>query len=66
MIENAIKAEREGYDAFVLGSFSEPFLREIRSAVDIPVASVVESSVLVGCSLGHYVARFRMLRRCNG
>ena len=56
VIENAIKAEREGYDAFVLGSFSEPFLREIRSAVDIPVASVVESSVLVGCSLGHYVA----------
>ncbi len=56
VIENAIKAERERYDAFVLGSFSEPFLREIRSAVDIPVASVAESSVLVGCSLGRYVA----------
>ena len=36
VIEYAIEAEREGYDAFVLGSFSEPFLREIRSAVDIP------------------------------
>ena len=56
MIEYALEAEREGYDAFVLGSFSEPFLREIRSAVDIPVASVVEASVLVGCSLGRYVA----------
>ena len=56
VIENAIRAEREGYDAFVVGSFSEPFLREIRSAVDIPVASLAESSLLVGCSLGHYVA----------
>jgi Asp/Glu/hydantoin racemase len=56
LIENAIAAERAGYDAFVVGSFSEPFLREIRSAVDIPVASLVEASVLVGCSLGHYVA----------
>jgi Asp/Glu/hydantoin racemase len=56
VIENAIRAEKEGYDAFVIGSFSEPFLREIRSAVDIPVASLVESGLLVGCSLGSYVA----------
>ncbi|RZN35066.1 aspartate/glutamate racemase family protein [Bradyrhizobium sp. Leo121] len=56
VIDNAIKAEREGYAAFVIGSFSEPFLREIRSAVDIPVASLTESGLLVGCSLGRYVA----------
>jgi allantoin racemase len=56
VIDNAITAEREGYDAFVIGSFSEPFLREIRSAVDIPVASLTESGILVGCSLGSYVA----------
>ena len=56
VIDNAIRAEREGYDAFVLGSFSEPFLREIRSAVDIPVASIAEASLLVGCSLGRYIA----------
>ena len=52
VIDNAIQAEREGYDAFVIGSFSEPYLREIRSAVDITVASVLESSMLVACSLG--------------
>lgn len=56
VIDNAITAERQGYDAFVIGSFSEPFLREIRSAVDIPVASLTESGLLVGCSLGRYVA----------
>jgi Asp/Glu/hydantoin racemase len=56
VIENAIEAERQGFDAFVIGSFSEPFLREIRSAVDIPVASLTESALLVGCSLGKYLA----------
>lgn len=56
VIDYAITAERQGYDAFVIGSFSEPFLREIRSAVDIPVASLTESGLLVGCSLGSYVA----------
>ena len=56
VIDYAITAEKQGYDAFVIGSFSEPFLREIRSAVDIPVASLTESGLLVGCSLGSYVA----------
>lgn len=36
----------------MIGSFSEPYLREIRSAVNISVASVLESSMLVACSLG--------------
>lgn len=52
IIDNAIRAEKEGYDAFIIGSFSEPYLREIRSAVRIPVASLLESSMLVACSLG--------------
>src|SRR5262249_29040422 len=36
-IRNALDAEREGYDAFVIGHFQEPGLLEIRGAVDIPV-----------------------------
>lgn len=55
-IEAAYQAEQQGYDAYVVGSYSEPFLREIRSAVDIPVASMAESTFLVGCSLGKYQA----------
>jgi allantoin racemase len=55
-IDNAIQAEREGYDGFVIGSFSEPFLTEIRAAVDIPVTSVTETSLLVGCTLGQRIA----------
>ena len=56
VLTNAIEAERKGYDAFVIGSFSEPLLREIRSAIDIPVASLTEASLLVGCSLGKLIA----------
>ena len=56
IIDNAIHAQRDGFDAFVIGSFSEPFLTEIRSAVSIPVVSVLESSLLVACSLGRKVA----------
>lgn len=55
-IEAAYQAEQQGYDAFVVGSYSEPFLREIRSAVDIPVASLGESTFLVGCSVAKYQA----------
>ncbi len=49
-------AERHGYDAFVVGSFSEPLLRELRSAVDIPVVSLNESTLLIACSLGRRTA----------
>jgi allantoin racemase len=56
VLANAVRAEREGCDAFVIGSFSEPFLRELRSAVDIPVVSLTEASLLVACSLGRYSA----------
>lgn len=55
IIELAVRAEGEGYDAFVIGSFSEPFLRETRTAVDIPVVSMTEAALLTSCSLGRYM-----------
>ena len=54
VIEAAREAEKEGFDAFVVGSYSEPYLREIRSTVDIPVVSLAESTFLLGCSLAKY------------
>ena len=54
-LENCFQAEREGFDAVALASYSEPFLREARSLVDIPVASLAESTLLVGCSMAKYV-----------
>src|SRR5689334_14413693 len=43
-LENCFQAQQEGFDAVALASYSEPFLREARSLVDIPVASLAEST----------------------
>ena len=37
---NAIRAEREGYDAFIIGHFQDAGLYECRSVVDIPVVAL--------------------------
>ncbi len=52
MICNAVRAEREGYDAFVIGHFQDAGLYEARSVVDIPVLALGEASMLYACQLG--------------
>jgi Asp/Glu/hydantoin racemase len=54
-IDHALRAEREGFDAFILGSFSEPFLLEIRSLLEIPVVSMPEAALLLSCSLAERI-----------
>jgi allantoin racemase len=51
--EAAMAAERAGYDAFALGCFYDPALREARSLVDIPCVGLSETCMLIACSLGH-------------
>jgi Asp/Glu/hydantoin racemase len=55
-IGHALRAEREGYDAIIIGSFSDPFLPEIRSLLNIPVISMPESAMLLACSLAESFA----------
>jgi allantoin racemase len=45
IVRNAIRAEQEGYDAVACSCFLDPALREARAAVDIPVVSVLETSL---------------------
>src|SRR6516164_6781981 len=52
VICNAVRAEREGYDAFIIGHFQDAGLYEARSVVDIPVVALGEASMLYGCQLG--------------
>ena len=52
VIANAVSAQEEGYDAFVIGHFQEPALREARAAVDIPVIGLGEATMLHACTLG--------------
>ena len=55
MICNAVQAEREGYDAFVVGHFQDAGLYEARAAVDIPVVALGEASMLFSCQLGQQI-----------
>jgi Asp/Glu/hydantoin racemase len=55
-IRNAVEAEKQGYDAFIQGHFQDPGLYELRSAVEIPVLSLGEASMLFACTLGRKIA----------
>ncbi len=52
VICNAVAAQEQGYDAFVIGHFQDAGLYEARSVVDIPVLALGEASMLYGCMLG--------------
>jgi hypothetical protein len=54
-IHAALRAESEGYDAFVIGHFQEPGLTECRGAVDIPVIGLGEATLLHACSMGRRI-----------
>ncbi|MCD6262889.1 aspartate/glutamate racemase family protein [Candidatus Bathyarchaeota archaeon] len=51
IIEKTVRAERDGYDAVVIGCFYDPGLREARELVRIPVVGVCEASLQVASSL---------------
>ena len=55
VICNAVRAEREGYDAFLIGHFQDAGLYEARAVVDIPVVSLGEASMLYSCQLGQQI-----------
>jgi len=52
IVENAIRAEREGYDAVAISCFADPGLEAARSMVDIPVVSSCETALLVSSAVG--------------
>ena len=51
IVDNAIAAEREGYDVFVLGGMRDLGYSEIPDAVDIPVAFIGEATFRVASLL---------------
>ena len=58
ILDNALRAEAEGYDVFAVGSIQDPGLEEARSLVDIPVVGYGESAMHLACCLG---SRFAVL-----
>lgn len=51
VVENAVAAEREGFDAVVLGCWADP-LWETREVLDIPVVGIGEAAMLLATTLG--------------
>lgn len=52
MVDKIIQAEREGYDAAIIGCALDPGLEIARSAVDIPVVGLGEASLLLAQMVG--------------
>lgn len=52
LYESVVSAEAEGFDAVAIGCFFDPVLFEVREAIDIPVLSFAETSMLVACMMG--------------
>jgi allantoin racemase len=51
-IRSAVDAERQGYDAVAVTHFQDPGLAEAKSAVDIPVLGLGETTLHFACTLG--------------
>jgi allantoin racemase len=52
IVERILEAAKEGCDGAVVGCFLDPGVSEARSAVDIPVIGIAESSLFYACLLG--------------
>lgn len=53
IMENFIKAEKEGYHGIAIGCFLDPCLHEAREILDIPIASLGEVSMHFACMYGN-------------
>lgn len=53
IVEQVIAAEKEGYDAAVVGCFLDPGVVEARSVVSIPVVGPGEATLHYACLLGN-------------
>jgi Asp/Glu/hydantoin racemase len=55
VVENALAAEHDGYDGFVVGHFQDPGLYEARSALDMPIVGAGETTLHFAAQLGRRI-----------
>jgi allantoin racemase len=55
-VDNALQAEADGFDAFVMGHFQDPGLYTARSALSIPVIGAGEATLHWAAQLGRRIA----------
>jgi len=52
VMSNVIRAEKEGYDAFLIGNIGDPCLYEGREMTNFPVLGLCETSLHLACMMG--------------
>ncbi|MEE8413666.1 MAG: aspartate/glutamate racemase family protein [Dehalococcoidales bacterium] len=52
ILENSLKAEQQGFDAFTIGTTNDAGLYQAREVLGIPVIGISEASMLVACMMG--------------
>ena len=55
-LSRALEAEKAGFDAYIIGTATDPGLREIKTVVDIPVIAYSEASLHVANMLGSCIS----------
>lgn len=65
VIEGVIEAEKQGYDAVIIGCGNDPGLKEARQAVDIPVVGPSEAAMLLACTMGYKFGVITILDMVN-
>jgi len=53
MVEGVIQAEKEGYDAAVIGCFGDGGLDVLEAVVDIPVIGPCKAAIMMPQGVGH-------------
>ena len=56
VVEEVVRAEREGVDGVIINCFDDPGLRASRERVSIPVLGIGETSMIAALHLGHKFA----------
>lgn len=52
ILDSALRAQDEGYDAVAIGCFLDPVLDELKELLDIPVLGLAETGLHMACTLG--------------
>jgi allantoin racemase len=51
VLRNGMKAQQNGYDAFLVGNIADPGIRELRELLTIPVLGLCETTLSIACMM---------------
>lgn len=52
VVDNGLRAQREGFDAFLIGNIADPGILELREVLSIPVLGLCETTLSLGAMMG--------------